>query len=245
MVTRAEHSVLRLPTYTPALRDSRLPTVAPEIATRCGTDRLYLMRQSYFAWRGHTHRSLQIRSRALHESKPCDLIVWRLPDCTHWRKILQEARHQSGAADLTFLARTLISAISMRYPVFRGDAGITFNLNLLAAFTTTGHVTSPRKLVYGIVKYGGPEYAICTCADIKAGCSSEAGLALDIINLHPFQSLYNLEHAFQIDTTVGCGHRGDKHPGQCRSLRHLRRLRCSSCNHSCSLQRIQRSTVPG
>ena len=74
----------------------------------------------------------------------------------------------------------------MRYPVFRGDAGIAFNLNLLAAFTTTDHVTSPRKLVYGIVKYGGTEYAIRTCADIKAGCSSEARLTLDIINFHPF-----------------------------------------------------------
>ena len=74
----------------------------------------------------------------------------------------------------------------MNYPVFRGDAGIAFNLNLLAAFTTTDHVTSPRKLVYGIDKYGGTEYPTCGYAGIKAGRSSEAGLALDIIHFHIF-----------------------------------------------------------
>lgn len=45
----------------------------------------------------------------------------------------------------------------MRSPVFRGDAGIAFNLNLLAAFMATDHVTSPRQLEYGTTKHTGTE----------------------------------------------------------------------------------------
>ena len=118
------------------------------------------------------HRVLQDRSRALQESRLYDLIVWRLSDytlCTVLAEDPSEARHQSGAADRTFLARTLNIRDIHEIPVFRGDAGIGSNLNLLAASVTTDHVTSLRHLEHGMIKCTGTGFLICRCADIKAG----------------------------------------------------------------------------